>query len=155
MGVCGNPGLAGRGPLTGKTMTNAERRQRIDATMAAISDVFVPESGGARMAGRVAYLQLGHLYDLFDGVVLLLARARAHPAFILGRSTFETSLRLGALENPATRDAIAARWFNEPQARAPKLISALAAAGEDVTRAFPPSRDQADTQVGLSWPCGG
>ena len=115
-------------------MTNAERRERINASMSAIGDVFViPESGGARMAGRVAYFHIVHLRDLFDGVVLLLSRARAHGAFILGRSMFETSLMLGALEDPTTHDGIAARWFYESQHRAPKLISALAGAGEDVT----------------------
>ena len=102
--------------------------------MGAISDVFLlPERGGG-MAVRAAAFHVVHLRDLFESAAQLLAQARAHGAFILGRSMFETSLMLGALEEPNTRDAIAARWFHDAQADAQKLISIYAAAGEDVTQ---------------------
>jgi hypothetical protein len=114
-------------------MTNVERRQRIDAAMGAISDVFVLPTSGGGMAVRTAAFHVVHLRDLFESTALLLSRARAHGALILGRSMFETSLMLGALEEPSKRDAIASRWFHDSQARRWKQIGAHKSAGEDVT----------------------
>jgi hypothetical protein len=95
-------------------VTDAERRQRIDAVLGAIGEALVfPGVRGARMSGRAAVASLVHLRDLFDGVALLLKRAQGHGAFILGRSMFETSLLLGAMERPATRDAVVFRWFQD------------------------------------------
>jgi hypothetical protein len=72
-------------------MTDAERRKRMGEAFLAIGDVFVlPEEAEERMAGRTAFFHAVHLRDLFECVVMLLNRHRAHGAFILGRSMFET-----------------------------------------------------------------
>ena len=108
-------------------MTDAERRKRIGDAFVAIGDVFVlPEHREERMAGRAAFFHAVHLRDLFECVIMLLNRHRAHGAFILGRSMFETSLMLGAMENPTTRDGIAIRWFQDSHTRAPRFVRAVA-----------------------------
>jgi hypothetical protein len=115
-------------------MTDRERRERIDKTLRAIGETVtlpLPEIRGARMAGRAAFANLVHLRDLFDGVVLLLERAQGHGAFVLGRSMFETSLRLGAMENPATRDAVVLRWFQDSNNASRRLAKALDPGGVD------------------------
>ncbi len=83
------------------------------------------------MAGRAAYAHLVHLRDLYDGVALLMDRAQAHGAWVLGRSMFETSLMLGALEDEDSRDAIVHRWFLDSNVRSRGFVKALAEAGID------------------------
>jgi hypothetical protein len=110
-------------------MKEQERRERLEAVLTAIHEAFtLPKVGGARMAGRAAFANLVHLRDLFDGVLLLLERAKAHGALVLGRSMFETSLMLGAMEDPTTRDAVVLRWFQDSNSRTRGLGRALAAA---------------------------
>lgn len=121
-------------------MTDSERRGRVVEVLGEVSKAFTfPEVGGARMSGRVAMFHLVHLRDLFTAVGVLLARSQGHGAFVLGRSMFETSLMLGAMENPAKRDAVALRWFhdsNKLNRRLVKLRStpALRESGEAAVR---------------------
>ena len=93
-------------------MTDEERRERVVEVLGLVSIAFTfPEVGGARMSGRIAMFHLVHLRDLFTAVGVLLSRYQAHGAFVLGRSMFETSLMLGATEDPVKRDAVVLRWF--------------------------------------------
>jgi hypothetical protein len=111
-------------------MTDAERRARIQSVLGQIDKVCIPPKvPGARMAGRAVFMHLVHLCDLFDNVQLLLARARALGALVIGRSMFEASLMLGAMEPVATRDAIVHRWFQDSNNRSPGLIRAFEGAG--------------------------
>jgi hypothetical protein len=111
-------------------MTDSERRERVQAALRAIHEAFtLPNVGAARMAGRAALAHLVHLRDLFTGALVLLERAQAHGALVLGRSMFETSLMLGAMEDPTTREAVVLRWFQDSNNRSTRLVNAMVAAG--------------------------
>lgn len=49
---------------------------------------------------------------------------------------FETSLMLGALEDPSTRDGIAMRRFKDSHIRAPRFIRAVADVTHEDARAL-------------------
>lgn len=110
-----------------------EYHDRVLEVLNAVAHAFtIPRIGGGRMAARITYFHLMHLQDMFIAVGVLLARRQPHPAFVIARSMFETSLMLGAMEDPATRDGIALSWVHDSNARMKRWVR-LSDSPEEVT----------------------